>query len=390
MSAYSDLILAKASLSGYWRMGESSGTTLTDAGPNANNGTLASSGVTYSVTGPLANDADTALTFDASSNPADIPDHASLDMGNGAFWIAFWFKRSATQGAIQTILYKGSGAYQVSFNAANRLALSLAPNGTILVRTEAITDQDWHFAVLQRSGTTRQVFIDAVNVSVTVGNPTLADTANVLQMGHQTSVQRFPGSLDELAIGKGAILTADEVLQLYRTAIGQIVLTDSVGSSDATGAGPESVQADSVTASEARQLDVEKAQADAVTASEDRALDVETTLQDQATVSDALVAAGEVALGDSVTVSDDVAADLIEDLLKSLDDSVAVTDDLVTTLTPLAEGRSSGVVWHPPPTQRYRLELADFVWTRDGSDFVLERDRKLQRRKELVLALVSS
>ncbi|MCJ7692985.1 MAG: hypothetical protein MUO22_06170, partial [Sedimentisphaerales bacterium] len=64
-AAYVDVVDALNPL-GYWRLGESSGTTATDRA-GSYNGTY-SGGVTLGTTGALSGDSDTAASFDGSND----------------------------------------------------------------------------------------------------------------------------------------------------------------------------------------------------------------------------------------------------------------------------------------------------------------------------------
>lgn len=234
MSAYSSLVTGHSACQAYYRMGESSGTTLTDS-KGTQNGTIAGSGVTYGVTGALNGDANTALTFDATSNPATVADTAGLPMDLGdVLSVEFWVKRSATQGANQQIVNKGTGAYQVRFNSDD--SISLLKDGSGIVKSNvAITDSTtWHHVVCTKNGSAAKVYVDGADVSQAQNAATLGNSANVLRIGHATGAgaDRFPGSLDELALYNGE-LSAAEVLEHYKVGkglIGQATETDTVTS----------------------------------------------------------------------------------------------------------------------------------------------------------------
>lgn len=219
-TAYDALIAAKAGLTGTYLMEDASGTVLT-ATVGAN-GTLASTGITYGAAGGLANEANEGLAFDATSNPATIPDAAAVDLGD-QFWIAFWVKRSATQGANQTLLNKGTNAYQLRFSSNDTLAF-LKSGGAAIATTRAITDQGWHLVVVTKDATTTKLYLDSVDETIAGTAATLADTANVLRIAHNSSAgaERFPGSMARLAFGKNAVLSATEVAELWR--VGRAIL----------------------------------------------------------------------------------------------------------------------------------------------------------------------
>src|SRR5712671_4787956 len=112
-STYSSAVLADAP-AGYWRLGESSGTTAADsAGHNA--GTYVG-GVTLGQAGALSGDSDTSVVLDGSIATVQIPDAAALDPTT-QITLEAWIKPSALTGMI---LRKDS-----------QYLLSLSANGSV-------------------------------------------------------------------------------------------------------------------------------------------------------------------------------------------------------------------------------------------------------------------
>ena len=72
MGDYSDVVLALAPL-GYWRLGESSGTTMFDRSSRSISGTCHS--VALGTPGAIVGDLDTAVSFNGRTSYAEIPDH---------------------------------------------------------------------------------------------------------------------------------------------------------------------------------------------------------------------------------------------------------------------------------------------------------------------------
>lgn len=229
MSAYSALVLAHANLQAYWRMGEASGTTLADS-KGTNTGTLAATGIIYGTTPGLTGDANKALTFDASTNPATVPDATALDLSDGPLTLELWVKRATTGGAATlTLLNKGAtggSAHELTFATDDTLRFGVSPNAVAnpIARTGAINDTTtWHHVVVTKNGATTKMYLDGVDVTVAGTNQTLGDSTNVLRIGHFSAagVGRFPGSMDELAIYK-EVLSAADVAQHYKVGKGII------------------------------------------------------------------------------------------------------------------------------------------------------------------------
>lgn len=391
MSSYSDLIFAHANLVLYYRLGEASGTVADDVGPNNLDGTLAASGITYSVAGAIANDADTALTFDGSTDALTRADNNALDLGDGPFSIEFWVKRSATQSAVQQLVFKGTNSWDIRFTAANLLTFLKGGAAGDIAATAAITDQNWHHVVITKNGASTGIYVDGADARVSGSNQTLANTGTSLRIGWSSAGTpfRFPGSMDEFAL-YGAVLTAAEVLQHYRTGLGEVRLTDSVTPSEATSSAPEQAQADTATTSDATSLEPGKVVDDTVTVSDDQTAAPEATLSDTATVGDVLLTeeGNFVVIGDSVTVTDSDTEDIASALTQDIDDVVTVTDGLTTDSSqPTLEGGARWVSPRPLP-RRHLFSLVDLVLLRDDYEYELAPDSDLQREEELILALL--
>ena len=104
--SYQDTILDSGA-SGYWRLGEGSGTTASDV-LNANAGTY-ENGTVLGRPGALAGDADTAASFDAGDDDVQGPDAFGYP-GRAAFSVEFWLDPStAGQNAWRPIVAKQSG-----------------------------------------------------------------------------------------------------------------------------------------------------------------------------------------------------------------------------------------------------------------------------------------
>jgi large repetitive protein len=214
---YRNAVLARSPVA-YWRFGEAAGTVLEDAGVNNLDGTLAASGVTYGVAAELRDDSDTALSFDGSSNPATVVHNALLNLGDGPFTIEARVKRSASQGAAQTLVTKGSTTSLLQFGADDTLQLVKNGLGSYIARSSvAITDQLWHYVAVTKNGGDSRIYVDGLDVTVAGTAQTLANTSTVLRIGHLSAagLSRFPGTLDELAL-YAEPLDAPTIAEHYR------------------------------------------------------------------------------------------------------------------------------------------------------------------------------
>jgi hypothetical protein len=197
----------------YWRLGETSGTTAVDRMATSN-GTY-TNGPTLGQSGAPTGDPDTAVSFDGTNDYVSVPDSASLDRGNGPLSIEAWVKRSVA-GANHTIVDKGTNAYKLFIGSDNLLTLRKAGSNNIVKSTTTITDTNWHHVVVTKTGATSKVYIDGADVTGTVTDQTLANTASPLGIGSISggTTEWFNGSLDEVAV-YGVVLTADQVREHY-------------------------------------------------------------------------------------------------------------------------------------------------------------------------------
>lgn len=248
MGIFSDVVLALPSLRGYWRHGEASGaTTLVDSSGNALGGTYVSgAAVTLGVAGAIRGEADTAVAFaDAGGTyaPATIADPGTaslLDVADGPWSIGFACKRSSTLGSLQTVLNKGTGAYEVRFNTSDQVAVHKSGTGGAGVTSTTTLGNDgrWHLVVITKAaGSFPILYIDGVAGTTQVTNHTYIDTNNVLRIAHlTTTTQRYVGSLDELFL-TASVLSSGDVTSLNNALIAVRAAAALTGSGSLAAAG---------------------------------------------------------------------------------------------------------------------------------------------------------
>src|SRR5438045_3464131 len=114
MSFYSSVVLADSPIA-YYPLNEASGTNATDLSGNARTGTISAAGVTYSQTGGLRDDPDTALLFNGTTGKIDLPAGLSVT-GLAAFTVECWIKMPVLTGAGASprIISSGFGTGQVN------------------------------------------------------------------------------------------------------------------------------------------------------------------------------------------------------------------------------------------------------------------------------------
>ena len=232
-AAYVDVVDALNPL-GYWRLGESSGTTATDRA-GSYSGTYAG-GVTLGTTGALSSDSDTAASFDGS-------DDMVIDIGPTADFlltadlsVSFWFKAfSLPTGNSPDSLFTITADAATS-GTAKLAELAIDKNGDVVYTheygpqgsneqtytfdTNLDTDTWYNIALIRDSGAgDRDVLLYVDNSLIDTFSYTQEAegyTEAEMSIGGYTST-KFEGAIDEFAIF-GSQLTGQDVTDIYNAA----------------------------------------------------------------------------------------------------------------------------------------------------------------------------
>lgn len=162
---YSGTVLADGPAA-YWRMGEASGTMMTDATKNQNNGTYLGK-VSLGQPGALAGDAGTAAVFDGASGAATVPNSPSLQVN----WVTIelWVKKlsEAGYGIYVAKNVAGSGGvgsswFQLLNNSfSGQLEFRVTGDtGPTLVSSAVLTLNTWYYVVASYDGTVAKLYIN--------------------------------------------------------------------------------------------------------------------------------------------------------------------------------------------------------------------------------------
>lgn len=211
---------------GYWRLGESSGTTACDSTANQDNGSYLG-GVTLGVPGAIAGDPDTAASFDGSSGQVSVPSASSLNVGDD-FTIEAWVKRGASKTeSNEVIASKQEGAWVLMFNEADQLTLRRSTYGNIATANVATTDTtNWHYVVATKNGSSIHLYLDGTDVTGIVANQTFTNNNLPLAIGQSSSTSYFKGAIDEVALYNTA-LTPTQITQHYEAGLAAVVAPPS-------------------------------------------------------------------------------------------------------------------------------------------------------------------
>jgi hypothetical protein len=197
-----------ATLVGYWKADEGSGTVLVDSSGAGNSGTI---NLTPTwVTGHLG----LGIRFGASAY-VTVPSVASLNM-TGAVTIAAWIRPEATATAYtQCLIKKGSntvGAYDIGLSPVGKVFVRLNNSTTFRVdsATSYPTNGTWMHVAATYDGTTIRLYVNGV-LERSVAGPA-AMTSNTLALGigaTADAVGKYKGAIDEARIYNGALSASD-------------------------------------------------------------------------------------------------------------------------------------------------------------------------------------
>ena len=203
--AYSDEVLADSPLA-YWRLGESSGTTIGDSSGNTRDGTYAGT-YTLGATGLLGGDSDTAVS--ATSGVGSVTAASWMNV-SGAVSLECWFK-TTTSGVLGLIGRTNAGTWGESDTNTARIYLN---NGTLVFQvfssswTPAFTLQTTttyhegirHHVVGTWDGSTAVLYVDGASVVSTSASFTMASSSSLpFYLGKMAGFFSYAGTLDEVA-----------------------------------------------------------------------------------------------------------------------------------------------------------------------------------------------
>ena len=226
-AGYSALVLADSPV-GYWRLGEPSGTSATDSGPNALTGTYAGT-YTLAQTGALASDTNTAVLM-GTDGRMTVTNTAVLNFA-GSFTLEAWIYRTSSAGA-QMIMHKGASEFppaQYEFGfVSGPLYFQVKDTGGTnrTVNVTAPSLNAWHHVVgVYEVGVGSRIYIDGALAGSIATAPTGAFvTTDPFVVGSVT--YDFLGMIDEVAIYP-SVLTATRI-QAHYVAGAQGVASDAL------------------------------------------------------------------------------------------------------------------------------------------------------------------
>jgi glucose/arabinose dehydrogenase len=199
-------------LQGAWGLNEGSGTFVTDASGNGNNGTLSGAGATWAPGGKYGG----ALSFNGSSGNVTIPHSPSLSL-NSSYTLEAWVKPTALNG-YQTVLIKevsGGCAYWLQ-TAGSNLSSGFSSGGCRehLAGNSPLPLNQWSHvaAVFNDSANTYTLYVNGVAVTTQSETAAPVPTTQALvfgQTGCSCGFERWRGLIDEVRIYSRPLTTGE-------------------------------------------------------------------------------------------------------------------------------------------------------------------------------------
>ncbi len=198
----------------FYRLNESTGTTAADSSVNGLNGTYASSGVTYGVSGALPSDSDTSVQFDGQTGDVNLP--SGFDNYFNGFSFDVWVYPTANNGEQFFSLGDGSSSDVVQLGNGSNNDLVFTVGDTSVTAPGAISLDQWqYFAVTLTPtfgmfGSSAQVTLYKNGAEIASGTTNLPSSvtrdSNFLGMG--TLIQSFYGPPTQGGAFSGAMQEA--------------------------------------------------------------------------------------------------------------------------------------------------------------------------------------
>lgn len=235
--SYSSVILAD-SPTGFWRLGETTGTSIADSSTaGTNTGTANATGLTYAQTGALTGDANTAILFDGAAGKITLPNMntASSSTASLEVWVKFtttsateffFYSEGSTTNSLP-IWGLSTGSSTDSMGGGVQL-YHRADGGFAVYKTSSriqYNDGNWHHVVgVRNNADTSQgtngsyyLYVDGA-LEKASGSiypmTTTVDKARIGVLGRAADANFFGGTMDEMAVYTSA-LTQDQVTAHY-------------------------------------------------------------------------------------------------------------------------------------------------------------------------------
>lgn len=212
--SYSSEVLADSPLA-YWRLGDPSGTTMTDGSGNSHNGTYQNSPSLAQASLLLTDAANTAVKFLASGTQFATVANAAWMNFNGDFTVECWVKPAVSVTAATARQYVakyntaggGNGLYLCIDTAGKpTFGLRFAGSDITIIASTAVALGNIYHIVGVRSGTTSTLYVNGVSAGTSTNSGNPAADASTLAVGALSGIGQYAdATIDEVAFYNTAL-----------------------------------------------------------------------------------------------------------------------------------------------------------------------------------------
>lgn len=199
-NSYATEVLADSPLA-FWKLDETSGTTMADSSGNARDGTYVNT-PTLGATG-LIGDGGTAVTFNGTDEYGEVGFGSWMPAGNTQSFTLEAFCKT-TSSASQTLIARADSAtpYRLGISGG-RAFMQVATGGgaasTLFGTSTTLNNGSVHHIVGTWDGTTTRLYVDGVFDTSTAKNGVLNSTSSALRIGQRNADLFWAGTIDVVA-----------------------------------------------------------------------------------------------------------------------------------------------------------------------------------------------
>jgi hypothetical protein len=185
---------------------EGTGTTVTDASGNGNNGTI--SGATWTTAGKYGD----ALVFNGTSAMVTVSNSATLQL-SAAMTLEAWVNPVTVSSAWRDVIYKANDNYYLEGttmpNGWPGIGETIGTSDVVLYGTGTLPVNTWTHLAATYDGTTTRLYVNGTQVSSQAQTGAFVTSTNPLQIGGDSLYgQFFHGTIDEVRIYNMALTAA--------------------------------------------------------------------------------------------------------------------------------------------------------------------------------------